>query len=152
MLAKLQAEFDKVGRGGVVFGNGLSEYDQSPTDPHSRRILSATKGIQNEHFAAFEQVDPATGELRKDKVSDVLDQIEWAAALDGGSKQVFCSFWAGPYTTPSCSTTPSCRGWPAYAKGAQPCGTNCTQAQQYAGWKKALQKYLPFNLAGANSD
>ena len=64
MLAKLQAEFDKAGRGGVVFGNGLSEYDQSPSDPHSRRILTATRGIQNEHFAAFEQVDPKTGEVR----------------------------------------------------------------------------------------
>ena len=41
MIAQLQAAFDKCGRGGVVFGNGLSEYDQSPTDPHSRRILSA---------------------------------------------------------------------------------------------------------------
>lgn len=47
MLAKLQGEFDKVGRGGVVFGNGLSEYDQSPTDPHNRLILNATRGVQN---------------------------------------------------------------------------------------------------------
>ena len=93
MLANLQAAFDKAGRGGVVFGNGLSEYDQSPTDPHSRRILTATRGIQNEHFAAFEQVDPATGALRKDKVADVLANIEWAAAqknADGSPKQVVC--------------------------------------------------------------
>ena len=62
-------------------------------------------------------------QLRKDKVSDVLDQIEWAAAVEGGSKQVFCSFWAGPYTTPSYQHT----GWPAYANGVQPCGTNCTR-------------------------
>jgi hypothetical protein len=51
----------------------------------------------------------------------VLDNIEWAAAqknADGSSKQVFASFWAGPYTTPSCQTTPSCAGWPAWANGA----------------------------------
>ena len=64
MLAKLQAEFDKAGRGGVVFGNGLSEYDQSPSDPHSRRILTATRGIQNEHFAAFEQPETFVDEVR----------------------------------------------------------------------------------------
>lgn len=143
MLARLQAAFDKIGRGGVVFGNGLSEYDQDPSDPHSRRILNVTRGIQNEHFAAFEQVDPATGNLRKDKVSDVLDQIEWASTVNGSTKQVFCSFWAGPYTTPSFEHT----GWPAYANGVQPCGVNCTASQQYAGWRSALVKYLPFNLA-----
>eukprot|EP00966_Prymnesium_polylepis_P299072 6910428-Prymnesium_polylepis.1 len=65
MLERLQARFDEQGRGGVVFGNGLSQYDQSPTDPHNRRILSAVVGAQNEHFAAFEQVDPKTGALRK---------------------------------------------------------------------------------------
>jgi hypothetical protein len=116
MLSRLQDAFDQAGRGGVVFGNGLSEYNQSPTDPHNRRILSATRGIQNEvrsvmflgarpdmyltrkyltrsetplqHFAAFEQVDSKTGELRKDKVSNVLDQIEWASTVNGSSKQV----------------------------------------------------------------
>jgi hypothetical protein len=142
MIAQLQAAFDKCGRGGVVFGNGLSEYDQSPTDPHSRRILSGeVKGVQNEHFAAFEQVDPATGGLRKDKVSDALDNIEWAAALDGGTKQVFCSFWAGPYTGFGS------HGGPQYAKGVQPFPANATTAEQNIGWKKALTKYLPFNLA-----
>ena len=61
MIGKLQAEFDKVGRGGVVFGNGLNEYDQSPTDPHDFDILEHVAGIQNEHYAVFEQVrSPAT--------------------------------------------------------------------------------------------
>ena len=69
-------------------------------------------------------------QLRKDKVSDVLDQIEWAAAVEGGSKQVFCSFWAGPYTTPSYQHT----GWPAYANGVQPCGTNCTRYAPPHAW------------------
>eukprot|EP01079_Euglenida_sp_SAG-EU17-18_P006984 gene6984-1248_t len=114
MLSRLQAAFDKVppartperctahgssqeaassqiGRGGVVFGNGLDEYDQvstpsprfaedrSPTDPHNKRILTAVQGIQNEHYAAFEQVDRQTGKLVLDKASDALDNIEWAA-------------------------------------------------------------------------
>jgi hypothetical protein len=144
MIAKLQAEFDAVGRGGVVFGNGLGEYSMPPSDPdpHNRRILEAARGIQNEHFAAFEQVDPLTGSLLKDKVCDTLDQIEWAAAAANGSKSVFCSFWAGPYVTPS-----GAQNWPAYANGTQPCGTNCTSAEQYQGWRLALIKYLPFNLA-----
>ena len=72
---------------------------------------------------AFTPIVVVFVQLRKDKVSDVLDQIEWAAAVEGGSKQVFCSFWAGPYTTPSYQHT----GWPAYANGVQPCGTNCTR-------------------------
>lgn len=63
-------------------------------------------------------------------MSDVLEQIEWAAAVDGGSKQVFCSFWAGPYTTPSYQHT----GWPAYANGVQPCGTNCTRYAPPHAW------------------
>ena len=56
MLERLQTEFDRVGRGGVVFGNGLSEYNQNPADPHNRRILDVVQGVQNEHYAAFEQV------------------------------------------------------------------------------------------------
>ena len=39
------------------------------------------------------------------------------------------------------------QNWPAYASGTQPCGTNCSAAEQYAGWRSALVKYLPFNLA-----
>ena len=77
MSARLQAEFDKLGRGGVVMGNGFSEYNQSPTDPHHRRILNSMSGILNEHFAAFEQVDSRTGALRKDKVSDAFSGVGW---------------------------------------------------------------------------
>ena len=98
-------------------GNGFSEYNQSPTDPHNRRILGSMKGILNEHFAAFEQVNHRTGALYKDKMSDVLDNIEWASTSNS-SNQVFSSFWAGHYVGfssgpgwlkdgPSISTTPS---------------------------------------------
>jgi hypothetical protein len=94
MIRRLQARFDTEGRGGVVFGNGLSQYDQSPTDPHNRRILDAVAGVQNEHFAVFEQVDGQTGRLMKDKAADVLAEIERAGS--NGTKSVFASFWAGP--------------------------------------------------------
>lgn len=33
-------------------------YDQDPQDPHNRRLLAAVQGVQNEHYAAFEQVLP----------------------------------------------------------------------------------------------
>jgi hypothetical protein len=104
MINKLQQQFDAAGRGGVVFGNGLSEYDQSPTDPHNKRILAAVQGVQNEHYAAFEQVLP-DGTLHLPKVADTLDNIEWASLSNVhgdpdwciGCKQVFASYWAGPY-------------------------------------------------------
>ena len=54
----------------------------------------------------------------------------------GTPKQVFASYWAGPYTTPGYKNT----GWPAYANGVQPCGTNCTRAQQMRAWEQALVK------------
>jgi len=151
MAAQLQAEFDKLGRGGVVMGNGFSEYNQSPTDPHHFRILDSMHGILNEHFAAFEQVDRRTGALNKDKVSDVLDNIEFASTSNS-SKQVFCSFWAGHYVGFSSEPGPG-HGWPKYFDNSQPCGsksstgTHCTRDQLYSGWRQQLEKYLPFNLA-----
>ena len=156
MLGKLQAAFDKVGRGGVVFGNGLSEYDQDPQDPHNKAILSMVNGVQNEHYAAFEQVE-RDGTLNLDKVSDALDVIEWASTFgnNGSSsppKQVFCSFWAGPYVGFS-TEEGLAKGWPRYHDNSQPCGSkspqglNCTAAQHYAGWRAELARWLPFNLA-----
>jgi len=177
MLGRLQAAFDGVGRGGVVFGNGLSEYDQDPQDPHNEGILSAVRGVQNEHFAAFEQVQ-RDGTLNLAKVSDALDVIEWASNLGGNGsasssgvvsagtaataatagtaattpKQVFCSFWAGPYVGFS-TEEGLAKGWPRYHDNSQPCGSNstqglnCTAAQHYAGWRAALARWLPFNLA-----
>jgi hypothetical protein len=147
MLSRLQARFDAAG-GGVVFGNGLSQYDQSPTDPHNRRILEAVAGVQNEHFAAFEQVDAHTGALRKDKVAEVLSEIEWAAANE--SKNVFCSFWAGPYAGFEPRGKGPGSGWPRYFDDSEPCGatrTNCTDAELYRGWAVELTRWLPFNLA-----
>ena len=82
---------------GVVMGNGFNEYsppNQDPTDPHNRESLQYMRAIQNEHFAAFEQVDRATGANDVVKVANVLDNIEWAA--QNKSKVVFCSFWPGP--------------------------------------------------------
>ena len=88
-------------------------------------------------YAAFEQV-LANGSLNLAKVSDALDNIEWAAAAYNGSKQVFCSFWAGPYA--GFSTEPGlAHGWPKYHDNSQPCGSassqglNCTAAQHFAG-------------------
>jgi hypothetical protein len=152
MISRLQAAFDAAGRGGVVYGNGLNEYDQDPSDPHGRRILEAVGGVQNEHFAAFEQVDPKTGLLRLDKVSDALDNIEWASAANS-SKQIFCSFWAGFYTNTGGGPSAGLGAhWPKYFDDSQPCGIhsttpNCTRKQLYNGWKAELEKYLPFNLA-----
>lgn len=148
MLTRLQARFDAAGRGGVVFGNGLSQYDQSPTDPHNRRIVGAVAGVQNEHFAAFEQLFPHNGTLRKDKVADALREIEWASRNE--TKNVFASFWAGPYTGFEPAGEGVGSGWPRYFDGSQPCGKakkSCTRDELYAGWRRELQRYLPFNLA-----
>ena len=48
-----------------MLGNGLSEYDQSPTDPHNLESLAYHDAVQNEHFAAFEQRDPTTGAYQR---------------------------------------------------------------------------------------
>jgi hypothetical protein len=150
MLSELQRRFDTAGRGGVVFGNGLSQYDQSPSDPHNRRIVSVVGGVQNEHFCAFEQVDASTGRLHKEKAADALDEIEWASRNE--TKNVFASFWAGPYIGFAPASEGVASGWPRYFNDTQPCGraygvANCTRADLYAGWRAALQKWLPFNLA-----
>ena len=142
MIGKLQAAFDATGNGGVVFGNGMNQYDQSPIDPHGLEILKHVDGIQNEHYAAFEQVLP-DGTLNLAKVASTLLNIETASTANA-SKQIFCSFWAGPYSRVM-----------AYADHTEPCGTNdvkwggpnCTTAQKNEGWKSELVKWLPFNLA-----
>ena len=41
------------------------------------------------------KVDSKTGKLNVDKVADTLANIEKAATMYNGTKQVFCSFWAG---------------------------------------------------------
>ena len=143
MIGKLQAAFDATGNGGIVFGNGMNQYDQSPVDPHGLQILDHVNGIQNEHYAAFEQVH-ANGTLDLDKVANTLLNIETASAAANASKQVFCSFWAGPY-----------HGVMTYFDHTEPCGANdtkwggpnCTAAQKNEGWKSELVKWLPFNLA-----
>jgi hypothetical protein len=159
MLQKLQQQFDAVGRGGVVFANGLSEYDQDPQDPHNKRLLAAVQGVQNEHYAAFEQV-LSNGSLNLPKVADVLDNIEWASLSNVhgapgwclGCKQIFSSHWAGPYVGFSTESGLS-KGWPKYHDNSQPCGSNstqganCTAAQHMMGWRDELIKWLPFNLA-----
>ena len=113
MIGRLQKEFDAAGNGGVVFGNGLGEYDQNPRDPHNERILNVVDGAQNEHFAAFEQVNQSTGELLKDKVVDVLNYVEYAAN-NNSAKQIFCSFWvsatAHRVTAPPRHTVPHSGG------------------------------------------
>lgn len=58
-------------------------------------------------------MDGKTGALLKDKAANVLDNIE--AASRNASKQIFCSFWAGPYTGFKA-------GWPAYYDDSQPSG------------------------------
>lgn len=155
MIGQLQDEFDKLGNGGVVFGNGLQPINWSATDPTSGfRILDAVKGVQNEHYAAFEQVNRSTGELQLDMAAQTLANIETAAAYRNGTRQVFASFWPGPFV--GFSRGPGlASGWPVYHDDTQPCGTNdtvyggpnCTQAQHMAGWRAMLTKYLPFNLA-----
>lgn len=110
-------------------------YDQSPSDPHNLRILSSSRGVQNEHFAAFEQVHPENGSLVLNKAADVLHNIESLSA--NKSHIIFCSFWAGPYVGFK-------DGWPAYWDGSQPNGTT---PELYQGWRQMLNKYLPFNLA-----
>ena len=91
------------------------------------------------------------GSLNLQKVSNALDNIEWAAASNA-SKQVFCSYWAGPYTGFS-SDRGLAKGWPRYHDNSQPCGSNstqgldCTAAEHMEGWKAELVKWLPFNLA-----
>eukprot|EP00466_Bigelowiella_natans_P008639 jgi/Bigna1/82827/fgenesh1_pg.98_\ len=139
MIQALQQSFDQT-NGGIVLGNGLSEYDQSPSDPHNRRIINHVGAVQNEHYAAFEQVDPSTGLLLKDKCADTLANVEWAA--QNATKHVFLSFWAGPYTGFT-------NGWPSFSandpyNNTTPEGTS---SQLYEAWRAQLLKYLPFNLA-----
>jgi hypothetical protein len=143
LLSTLQARLEP--RGGMVLANGLSEYGLNPADPHNARLVGAAGGVQSEHYAAFEQIDPVSGGLRLDKVADALMRMERAAK----ETAVFASFWAGPYTGFSTLPGPG-KGWPEYANGTQPCGAaqrNCTTADLYTGWRAKLQQYLEFNLA-----
>jgi len=52
MLARMQAAFTAA-NGGVVMGNGFSEYDQSPTDPHNLRILSTVDAVRSPDLDAI---------------------------------------------------------------------------------------------------
>jgi hypothetical protein len=52
----MQGKFHADLSNGIVLGNGISEYDQDPTDPHNRDTLKFMDAIQNEHFAVFEQL------------------------------------------------------------------------------------------------
>ena len=49
MIQRMQKKFSSA-NAGVVLGNGLSEYDQSPPDPHNLRIIEAVDAVQNEHY------------------------------------------------------------------------------------------------------
>ena len=145
LLARLQAAFDAPGAGlaarggGLVLANGLSEYDQDPADPHNRGLArSGARGVMNEHFAVFEQLNHTTGAVNATKASDALDNIAWAAAqrdAQGRPTLVFCSFWPGPVVAVGKG------GWPAWPGGAQPA------AGDMAAWKKALADNLPWALA-----
>ena len=64
MIGVLQEKFTAL-NGGVVFANGISEYGAPPAD---LSVLNHSRGIQNEHFAAFEQVSSTNGSIIKDKV------------------------------------------------------------------------------------
>lgn len=56
LLQEMQGKFHADLSNGIVLGNGISEYDQDPTDPHNRDTLKFMDAIQNEHFAVFEQL------------------------------------------------------------------------------------------------
>lgn len=127
LLQRMQARFHAA-NGGIVMGNGLSEYDMNPADPHNRQALAYMDAIQNEHFAVFEQINRTTGGLVLDKCADALDQIEWAAA--NTSKTVFASFWPGLMTSP---TGPS--WW------------NDTQPRTLQQWQAVMQRELVFPMA-----
>ena len=126
----MQARFHAV-NGGIVMGNGLTEYDQNPADPHNRRALAYMDAVQNEHFAVFEQIDHETGALLLDKCADVLDNIEWAAA--NTSKTVFASFWPGLMISPTGPTGP--RWW------------NDTQPRTLYQWQQVMKRELVFPMA-----
>ena len=79
-----------MGRGGVVFGNGLGEYDQSPTDPHNKGILAAVQGIQNEHYAAFEQVS-ALAALDRQLVCRLYHTVPSPHQKRGVLTQMWCT-------------------------------------------------------------
>lgn len=130
LLARMQTIFTQKTKDGIVLGNGFSEYDQSPRDPHNRKILQYVNAVQSEHYAVFEQVDPKTGELKLDKVADVLNNIEWAS--QNKNKTVFASFWPGRIVGFN-------NGWPKYVNNSQPIGMDA--------WRKVLKEQLLFQLA-----
>ena len=144
LIKKMQSHFTMV-NDGVVLGNGLSEYDQSPTDPHNLQIVDAVAAVQNEHYGAFEQVNSKTGELVLSKMVDALANME-AVAERNDNKHVFASFWAGPYTSPSAGN-----GWPAFVQGGGPFNdtapTGPTSSKLFLSqWAQQLDKWFLFNL------
>eukprot|EP00041_Stephanoeca_diplocostata_P014850 m.280754 g.280754 ORF g.280754 m.280754 type:complete len:474 (+) comp19828_c0_seq3:363-1784(+) len=140
MLGRMQQVFTAA-NGGLVLGNGLAGGPINPEDPHNMRILNHTNGVENEHFAVFEQVNATSGALLKDKVTAGLAAIEAAATVDNSSKIVCGNFWPGPYIGFK-------NGWPIFAPedphNKAPTGTS---AEIYQGWQAQLEKYLTFNLA-----
>lgn len=73
----------------------------NPQDPHNMRILNHTNGVENEHFAVFEQVNATSGALLKDKVTLGLATMEAAATRDNR-----CDMWG------------TCTARPAFALSA----------------------------------
>mmetsp|Transcript_9360 Transcript_9360/g.28927 ORF Transcript_9360/g.28927 Transcript_9360/m.28927 type:complete len:193 (+) Transcript_9360:184-762(+) len=68
------------------------------------------------------------------RVADDLDNIEWAAAYDEGSKTVFCSFWPGPIVG-------FYKGWPKWPNNLQP------PVADKRRWQYALAGHIVFPLA-----
>ena len=59
-------------------------------DTYNLKVLDFVGGIENEHFAVFEEVDYATGTYRKDVVAASLAALEEATTVAGGTKERTC--------------------------------------------------------------
>jgi hypothetical protein len=56
MIGRLQQNFTAV-NGGIVLANGMTGGPPgAPGDPYNLAVLDHVDGVENEHFAVFEQV------------------------------------------------------------------------------------------------
>jgi len=150
-IGRLQARLAAL-NGGRLLANGMAGGPVDPfvNDPFNLGVLAFADAVENERGSpAFEQVDYATGAVRKDAVAANLAAVERAAALDAGDKAVMLNFWPGPIVgfPPPSDAGPS-RGWPVYAAGdAANVAPNGTAAEIVAGWTALLEKWFAYNLA-----